>query len=220
MDMITAPAHFNARACEDYRLVQTAIAGSQDAYAALLRRYRPAVFHLMFQRTRCAADAADLTMEAFGKAFRRLAAYAPTHAFSTWLFRIALNNCIDHVRRKRLRVQPVGDAYAAASTDFSLLNRARTDDTPSPEDELIRRQRIGLLRGLQTRLTEQHRDMIEMRFYEDLSYEEMAERLKLPLGTVKARLHRAKEALYKMLQAPGAKAYLERTRRNEDLGVL
>lgn len=217
MDMTIAPAHLSARACEDYRLVQTAIAGNQHAYAALLHRYRPAVFQLMFQRTRNAADAADLTIEAFGKAFRRLAAYSPTHAFSTWLFRIALNNCIDHVRRKRLRVQPVGDTFAEA--DCSPLHRLAAD-LLSPEDDMIRRQRIGLVRGLQTRLTDEHRDMIEMRFYEDLSYEEMAERLDLPLGTVKARLHRAKQALYKMLQAPGAKAYLERTRKNEDLGVL
>lgn len=220
MDMTfapSAPAHLSARALDDYRLVQTAISGCQHAYAALLKRYRPAVYHLMFQRTRNGHDAADLTMEAFGKAFRRLAAYAPTHAFSTWLFRIALNNCIDHARRKRIHVQAVGDTYAVDSADFSLLNRARTD-FPTPEDDIIRRQRIDLMQGLQTRLSAEHREMIDMRFYQDLSYEEMAERLSLPLGTVKARLHRAKEALYKMLQAPGAKAYLDRTRRMDDEG--
>lgn len=209
-------AHLNSRAHDDYRLVQTAMTGNQNAYATLLQRYRPAVYRLMFQRTRNAADAADLTMEAFGKAFRRLASYAPTHAFSTWLFRIALNNCIDHVRRRRLPMLTIGDAYGAAESDAWPLQQARTD-LPTPEDELIRRQRIGLLRELLTRLTAEHQAMIELRYYEELSYEEMAGQLDLPLGTVKARLHRAKEALYKMLQAPGAKAYFERTHRREEL---
>ncbi len=221
MDMTlapSAPAHFSARALDDYRLVQTAMGGCQHAYAALLKRYRPAVYHLMFQRTRNGHDAADLTMEAFGKAFRRLNAYAPTHAFSTWLFRIALNNCIDHVRRKRLRIQPVGDTYAAANADFSLLDQARTDFL-TPEDDIIRRQRIGLMQGLLTRLSAEHREMIEMRFYEDMSYDEMAARLCLPLGTVKARLHRAKETLHKMLQAPGAEAYLDRTTSRPQPGI-
>lgn len=206
---LATPQHLNARAREDYRLVQTAVGGCQHAYAALLRRYRPAVFHLMFQRTRNSDDAADLTMEAFGKAFRRLAAYAPTHAFSTWLFRIALNNCIDHARRKRLRIQPAGDTYAT-ETGETLPHERRPDSALTPEEELIRSQKIGLMRALLTRLSPEHRAMIEMRFYEDLRYDEMAERLDLPVGTVKARLHRAKEALYKMLQAPGAEAYLDK----------
>lgn len=208
MDMTFSPSplpnHLSERALDDYRLVQTAITGCQNAYAILLKRYRQAVFNLMFQRTRNAHDAADLTMEAFGKAFRRLQAYSPTHAFSTWLFRIALNNCIDHARRKRVRIQPSGDTFQDTAASWAPLHLS---EFATPEDRLIRLQQIGLLRELLPKLSPDHREMINMRYYEDLSYEEMAERLGLPLGTVKARLHRAKDALHKLLQTPGAQAH-------------
>lgn len=197
------PAHFSERAREDYQLVQTAISGCQKAYATLLRRYRPVVFQLMFQRTRNAQDAADLTMEAFGKAFRKLAAYAPTHAFSTWLMRIALNNCIDHARRKRVRIKAAGDSGGEHLPEGSLLHQIPTE-APGPEEQLIRLQRIGVMQNLLRQLSPEHQAMIDMRYYQDLSYEEMAGQLQLPLGTVKARLHRAKEALYKKAVGCGA----------------
>lgn len=197
------PAHFSERAREDYQLVQTAISGCQKAYATLLRRYRPVVFQLMLQRTRNAQDAADLTMEAFGKAFRRLAAYAPTHAFSTWLMRIALNNCIDHARRKRVRIKAAGDSGSENTAEGALLLQIPAE-APGPEEQMIRLQRIGITQNLLRQLSADHQAMIDMRYYQDLSYEEMAERLDLPLGTVKARLHRAKEALYKKAVGCGA----------------
>jgi RNA polymerase sigma-70 factor (ECF subfamily) len=92
----------SARARQDLALVDAALAGRANAYEALLRHYRRAVHHLVLKLVLQADDAKDLTMETFGKAFRHLARYSPPFAFSTWLFRLATNNCLDFLRRKKL----------------------------------------------------------------------------------------------------------------------
>lgn len=199
------------KACEDYQLVKAAIAGEQQAYAALLERYRPSVYNHLFKMVRNHDDAEDLTLEAFGKAFHKLSTYAPHFAFSTWLFKIAVNNCIDHIRKKRLHflsidqpIEPHGDR------DFSggLRNHTR-----NPEEEIIRQQRLQMVRRMLGQLNTKYRLMIELRYYEELSYEEIATELNIPLGTVKAQLFRAKEMLFTLMQTPGAAAYLDATHR-------
>lgn len=211
MDMMHN-TRLSSRAQDDYALVLTAVAGNQRAYATLLERYRPAIFQLMLKRVNNKAEAVDLTMEAFGKAFNRLSSYSPSYAFSTWLYKIAMNNCIDYVRKKRITMVQVGDAYAASDADVNLARYARSSSN-TPEDDLIRRQRIDLMQQLLVKLNPRYRRMIELRYYEDLSYEEISTKLNLPLGTVKAQLYRAKEALYKMLNTPGASAYVDCPRR-------
>jgi RNA polymerase sigma-70 factor (ECF subfamily) len=211
MDMMHNP-RLSPRAKDDYALVLTAISGNQRAYATLLERYRSAIFQLMLKRVNNHAEAVDLTMEAFGKAFNRLPSYSPSYAFSTWLFKIAMNNCIDYVRKKRMTLVQVGDAYAASDADVNLARYARSE-SDSPEDDLIRRQRIDLMQQLLVKLNPRYRRMIELRYYDDLSYEEISKQLDLPLGTVKAQLFRAKEALYNMLQTPGASAYVDCPKR-------
>jgi RNA polymerase sigma factor (sigma-70 family) len=211
MDMMHNP-RLSSRAQDDYALVLTAIAGNQRAYATLLERYRPAIFQLMLKRVNNKAEAVDLTMEAFGKAFNRLSSYSPSYAFSTWLFKIAMNNCIDYVRKRRMTMVQVGDAYAASDVDVNLARYARSSSN-TPEDDLIRSQRIDLMQQLLVKLNPRYRRMIELRFYEDLSYEEISTQLNLPLGTVKAQLYRAKEALYHMLNTPGASAYVDCPKR-------
>ena len=199
------------KASEDYQLVKAAIAGEQQAYATLLERYRPSVYNHLYKMVRNHDDAEDLTLEAFGKAFHKLSTYAPHFAFSTWLFKIAVNNCIDHIRKKRLHflsidqpIEPMGDK------DFSggLRNHAR-----NPEEEIIRQQRLQMVRKTLGQLSAKYRLMIELRYYEELSYEEIATELSIPLGTVKAQLFRAKEMLYTLMQNPAAAAYLDTTHR-------
>lgn len=203
----------SARADEDHRLVATAINGCQHAYTQLLARYRPAIFQLMLQRVKNPEDAQDLTMEAFEKAFRHLHFFTPTHAFSTWLFRIALNNLIDFTRRKQPAVVRFGDAREGGSAFGADWLYNRRSDMPTPEEALMREQRISLIQRLLDRLDERYRRMIELRYYEDMSYEEIAQRLDLPIGTVKAQLYRAKENLYTLLQTPQARAHIEGRRR-------
>ena len=88
---------------DEFKLVESAISGNEQAYATLLNRYRTSVYHTMYKMVNNRDDADDLTIEAFGKAFKKLPTYAPHFAFSTWLFKIAINNCIDHIRKKRLK---------------------------------------------------------------------------------------------------------------------
>lgn len=200
------------KAREDYRLVQLAVDGDQRAYTLLLERYRAPIFHMMFKMVNNREDADDLTLEAFGKAFSKLDTYAPRYAFSTWLFKIAMNNGIDFIRKKRLTLLSIDDPIEHdAVQDYANNIQAWVLD---PEEEFIRKQRLILMRHLLTRLSGKYRLMIEMRYFEDMSYEEIAGRLDIPLGTVKAQLFRAKENLYKLLQKPGAGAYLEMPQRS------
>ena len=201
------------RANDDQHLVTNAIGGCQNAYAQLLARYRPAIFSFMLQRVKNAEDAQDLTMEAFEKAFQKLHFYTPTHAFSTWLYRIALNNLIDFTRKKQPATVRFGDAGENAGLTVDWLQNHRSE-MPTPEEAMVQEQRIRLIQRLLDRLDERYRRMIELRYYEELSYDEIAQHLNIPIGTVKAQLYRAKENLYTLLQAPQVGAYLEQTRRS------
>jgi RNA polymerase sigma factor (sigma-70 family) len=195
------------RAVDDFKLVQSAIGGDERAYATLMNRYRNSVFHAMYKMVNNRDDADDLTIEAFGKAFRKLPTYAPNYAFSTWLFKIAINNCIDHIRKKRLQTLSMDDTIMPDS-DREHSHNIR-DYEPDPERMLMHSQKLGYVRRLVENMNIKYRTMIELRYYEELSYEEIAQELKLPLGTVKAQLFRAKEILSQQLQAKSARAYLD-----------
>ena len=212
MEVKTAKTtNLSPRAQEDYACVIRAIDGDQKAYAQLMDRYRNSVFHMMLKMVNNREDADDLTLEAFGKAFNKLPSYAPRYAFSTWLFKIAINNCIDYIRKKRLHLLSIDDPMEPnGDHDYSNNLKASTLD---PEEKFIRSQRVMLMRRVLGQLSLKYRLMIELRFFEELSYDEIARELDIPLGTVKAQLFRAKEILYNLLQAPSAKAYLENTRR-------
>lgn len=197
----------SAKATEDYALVQAAIAGDQKAFSQLMSRYRQSVFHAILKMVNNREDAEDLTLEAFGKAFNKLGSYTPNFAFSTWLFKIAVNNCIDYMRKKRLHTLSLDEPIEAGSKqDFSELARSTTRD---PEAEMIREQRVEVLRNLINGLNDKYRLMVELRYYEQLSYEEIASELAIPLGTVKAQLFRAKELLSAQLRKPGAEAFVD-----------
>ena len=191
--------NLSERALEDYDLVRRAVdKKDQMAYAALLERYRDSIYHTMLKMVHNSDDAEDLTIEAFGKAFRKLNTYAPNYAFSTWLFKIATNNGIDFIRKKRLKMLSIDDPLDEDGVqDFSNNLKSSALD---PEERYIRQQRKKIMRDLLFKLPEKYRKMIELRFFEELSYQEIAEQLNLPLGTVKAQLFRAKDLLYDILK--------------------
>lgn len=204
-------SNLSPRAQEDYEYVKKAILGDQKAYTVLLERYRNSIYHMMLKMVKTREDADDLTLEAFGKAFAKLPSYAPRYAFSTWLFKIAINNCIDHIRKKRLHLLSIDDPIEPnGDHDYSSNIRSGNLD---PEEVFIRHQRLKLMRTVLSQLNLKYRLMIELRFFEELSYEEIANELEIPLGTVKAQLFRAKEILFNLLQKPSAKAYLDNTTR-------
>ena len=210
-ETLTRP-DLSPRAMEDYDLVQSAIKGNQQAYGELLNRYRNSVYHTVLKMVKNRNDADDLTFEAFGKAFHKLPTYAPHYAFSTWLFRIAINNCIDYIRKKRIQYCSI-DEPIETNGKFDFANNLKAN-IRNPEDEMMRDQRIHMMKSIVTQLSDKYRRMIELRFYDEKSYEEIATELDIPLGTVKAQLYRAKELLYGMLVKPGPSAYLDSTKRH------
>lgn len=191
--------NLSERALEDFELVRKAVDdNNQLAYAELMDRYRDSIYHTMFKMIHNHDDAEDLTIEAFGKAFRKLHTYTPNYAFSTWLFKIATNNGIDFLRKKRLKLLSIDDPLEKnGEQDFSNNLKSSALD---PEERYIRQQRKLIMRTLLNKLSDKYRIMIELRFFEELSYQEIAEQLSLPIGTVKAQLFRAKELLYDVLK--------------------
>jgi RNA polymerase sigma factor (sigma-70 family) len=181
------------RAQEDMRLVEEALAGSAKAYESLMRRYRKSVYHLTLKMVRDADDAEDLTLEIFAKAFRSLPKYQTMFAFSTWLFRIATNHTIDFVRRNRLRTQSLSAGVSVGENESIALDVASLD--LDPQQAYMRQQRIELVQQLVEMLPPKYLTLVRLRYFDELRYEEIAQQMGAPLGTVKAQLHRARELL-------------------------
>lgn len=213
---VVAKTNLSKKALNDYEFVKKAIKGNQASYGVLMDRYRNSIYHLMYKMTSNSEDADDLTIEAFGKAFIKLPSYVPRYAFSTWLYKIAINNCIDHVRKKKITVFSI-DAQINEENEQNYAGRLATYML-NPEDQIIKDQRLILIRKLVNQLGTKYRLMIELRFFEELSYDEIAAELEIPLGTVKAQLFRAKEILCDLLQKPGASAHFETMGRRAAVG--
>jgi RNA polymerase sigma factor (sigma-70 family) len=186
---------------QDHELVQMAMNGDQRAYTKLLDRYRDSIYFMIQKMVNNREDADDLTIEAFGKAFQNLHKYSTDFAFSTWLYRIAINNCIDFIRRKRLDTFSLDEVHNLDDDNVPSAVRNIETDNPDPEEEIIREQRIKLIRHVLDRLKPKYRKLIELRYLKELAYEEISTETGLPLGTVKAQLFRAKELLYNILKS-------------------
>ncbi len=182
----------------DYELIQRALSGEQMAYTLLMGHYRDSVYHTIIKMVRSTEDAEDLTIEAFGKAFNRLGQYSQDYAFSTWLFKIATNNCIDFIRKKRIKVTSMDTGYTTSDGEVIYVEAKASNMTP--EEEIIHQQKVKHMRELVNKLKPRYRELVELRYFEELSYEEIADTLNLPLGTVKAQLFRARDFLSTMIE--------------------
>jgi RNA polymerase sigma-70 factor (ECF subfamily) len=185
------------KAQHDYNLVLKAIDGDQKAYAELMGRYRDAIYFMLLKMVNNSDDAEDLTVEAFGKAFRNIQQYAPNFAFSTWLFKIATNNCIDFIRKRRGNYISIEQSQTDGDGTSNVNIQA---NFPDPEENLINQQKTNLMRDVVSKLKPRYLRLVELRYFLEMSYEEIAEELKLPIGTVKAQLFRARELLYNILK--------------------
>lgn len=187
------------KAKRDYVLLRRALEeNDQSAYAELMRLYRDRIYYMLIKIVKNSDDAEDLTLETFGKAFRYLDKYTPKYAFSTWLFRIALNNSIDYIRHKNNSPQCVDNDLYEMDTEL-LIDRSESNSTPTPEQEVIDKQRIQMLRLAVTQLPDKYRKDIELRYYDELSYEEIAQTLDISLSNVKIQLLRAKNMLSEIM---------------------
>ncbi len=184
-------------------MVQYAVKGDQKSYAELMGRYRDAIYFMLLKMVNNKSDAEDLTIEAFGKAFKNLSQYSPNYAFSTWLFKIASNNCIDYLRKKRTNLVSIDSAGYDEKENEAPIHLK--DDTPDPEEGMIKQQKAILMRTVVKKLKPRYRTLIELRYFKEFSYEEIAIELDLPLGTVKAQLFRARELLFNTLKGTDVK---------------
>jgi len=196
-------SNLSIKAQKDVELVGLAKKGDQQSYAELMGRYRDAIYFMLLKMVNSPVDAEDLTIEAFGKAFKNIEQYTPNYAFSTWLFKIATNNCIDFIRKKRgSHISLDQSVDGEDSLSPSAMIQA---DSPDPEANMINQQKIKMMRDVVTKLKPRYRNLVELRYFKEYSYEEIADELDLPIGTVKAQLFRARELLLNILKRTGVK---------------
>ncbi len=189
---------FTEKANRDYQWIQQALhGGDQRAYAKLMDNYRESLYYLMLKMTNDVDDAEDMMMEAFSKAFKNLHQYTPIYAFSTWLFRIAANTCIDFMRKKKntLSLDASNYTYNCDDTGFDQLSWGLPDDCLDPEQALMKKQSNQFLREIVDQLKPRYKRLVQMRYFQEMSYEEISTELNMPLGTVKAQLFRARALL-------------------------
>lgn len=196
---MNAENQLSDKAQYDFGLVQRALINAdQKAYAELVARYRESVYYMLLKMVNNKDDAEDLTIEAFGKAFKRLHQYTPNFAFSTWLFKIATNNCIDFLRKKRKDTFSIDRTFEDEEGGEMMMDLR--SELPDPEEKVMKKQKLVMLRDVVDKLKPRYRTLIEMRYFQELSYEEISKELDLPLGTVKAQLFRAREFLYQIMK--------------------
>ena len=199
MNKIKTGSHLSEKAQKDYKLVIRATQKKdQQAFAELMDKYKDSIYYMLLKMVNNNDDAEDLTLEAFGKAFNRLHQYTPNFAFSTWLFKIATNNCIDFLRKKKKNVMSVDNRIPNNDGDdfmFEIKSEGMT-----PEQLAMNDQKIQLMRQYVKKLKPRYEILVEMRYFKEMSYDEISNELNLPLGTVKAQLFRAREFLYNIMK--------------------
>ena len=192
--------NLSENAKRDAELIIAARAGAENAFSQLMMRYKDAIYYMLLRMVKNKLDAEELTNEAFGKAFINIHQYEPQFAFSTWLFCIASNNAIDHLRKKRITTVPLEPEVRIdknVGLEYNYFVKTHSDN---PEEALIKEQNAKLLRKSVSTLKPRYRTLLEMRYFLEYSYAEIAKELNLPLGTVKIQLFRSHEMLYNLLQ--------------------
>jgi RNA polymerase sigma-70 factor, ECF subfamily len=178
-------------ALSDTELVELVLAGEQDAFAVLVERYKDAVQNLAYRMLSNVTEAEDVTQEVFVRAYTQLATYKPTHKFSTWLLSIASHLAIDQLRRRRFLALPLEDVpFLEWITDLGA----------GPEQSALAGEQQDEIQAYLRRLPSKYRAVIVLRYWYDLSYEEISMALHLTPALVKARLHRARELLARYIK--------------------
>jgi RNA polymerase sigma-70 factor (ECF subfamily) len=184
-----------AQDSDELQLIERAVAGDERAFAELVTRYQTAVYNLAYRMLGDAGEAEDAAQEVFLRIYRRLATYDADHRFSTWVLSIASHYCIDLLRRKRPWLVPL--------ENISNWMRARTR---GPEAAALAVEQQDIVRSLLAKLPEHYRLVLLLRYWHDLGYEEIAQVVDLPVSTIKARLHRARNALAALVNGDGGLA--------------
>ena len=182
----------------DLKLINRALeTGDPTAYNELMKLYRDPLYFMLYEKVGDQELAKDLTIEALGKAFKKLHLYTPNYVFSTWLFTVARNHCIDYLRKNKLPTVSIDKMMLdedGKRTNFDLIS-----DMLNPEQEMEKKQRIAILRQIVDQLKPKYRALVKLRYFKEMTYDEIATTLDIPIGTVKAQLHRSREQLFKIM---------------------
>jgi len=181
------------------QLIRRAIEGDQRAYEAILKRYKNGISSMIYQMIKNREETEDLVQETFMKAFNSLQSYNDHYAFSTWLYKIAFNHCIDAIRKKKLKTLPLDKPIQLREGE---VRHQISNNSRSPEGDLLFAEKKRLIQKTIDSLPERYRIAIILRHQQERSYEEISQILNIPLGTVKARIFRAREMLKKKLREP------------------
>ncbi len=183
---------------DDSALIKKALAGDQTAYQRLMARYKSGVFHIVFKMVRNREEADDLVQETFMKAFASLASYREEFRFTTWLYRIAANAAIDSLRKQKIEAMSLDEPV---ETEEGTVGLEIADTSFNPEENALKKEKgVSILDAIAS-LPPKYREVIELVHLKEKPYDEIAAILKVPVGTVKARIFRARELLKKKLKS-------------------
>jgi len=182
----------------DLKLIKRALdQGDTTAYNELMKLYRDPLYFMLLEKVGDQELAKDLTIEALGKAFKKLHMYTPNYTFSTWLFTVARNNCIDYLRKNKIKTTSI-DQFTIDNDGKKNKIDIQSDEL-NPEGILIRKQKIAILRQVVDKLKPKYRELVKLRYFKEMSYEEISTLLQIPIGTVKAQLYRSREQLFQIV---------------------
>ena len=190
---------FSKKALNDFKLIDLAINNNdQNAYSEIMKSYKNSIYFTILKMIKNRDDAEDLTIEAFSKAFKNLHKFKKEFTFSTWLFRIATNNTIDFIRKKKLATTSIhtslkDEAGQNIELDIKDSNLNTNEITVKNEKKIIVRQLVN-------KLPEKYQNLVKLRYFEELSYKEIAHKTNSPLGTIKAQLFRARDLLFEIMK--------------------
>lgn len=192
----------NPRVQKEFELIRKAQQGDHSAMTTLMKRYNKALYYVILKIIRNVDDAEDITVETFVKAFQNLDKFRFEHPFSSWLFRIGTNHCIDFIRRKK-RMEVISIEQFMKKNDEKKPDKEEIndviDEAQNIEENSIRSQQIEVLRLLINKLPTNYRKVLTLRYFEDMDYQQIADELDIPMGTVKAQLFRAKQLLNELI---------------------
>ncbi len=197
MDLTKLPE----RRRKEFLLVQAAQKGDEHAFTKLFDMYYKTIYYTVLKLVKNEQDAEDLTLEAFTKAFENIQYYVPTHAFLTWLSKIAVNRSIDFLRKNKNAniTYSMDEPHPQAEDENASLKSIIHSEQIDPEDDFIKNETNQILYKFIDKLPQDYAEILKLRFFYLMSYKEIAKKLNLPLGTVKARIHRGKELLRSLM---------------------
>ncbi len=177
---------------EEEQLINAAKEGKQSAYKELLHRYWSDIFRFLNSKTNNENETEDIVIETFAKAFDKIASYKEGTNFKNWLLTIARNHHIDHLRKQKTKTISLHKDFIKYTTIL--------DQNPSPEDQLIREQNLATLLAHIKKLKPKYQEVIQLRYFQELSYKEIAIHLEQPMSNVKVKLLRAKKILAEIIE--------------------